>query len=78
MRAEEDRKRVSNNRALVKISGSKEQISVILNQLVRAFGGNNVIHNYPIFDRKTGFYFVFVNILNVANSPTLFQSKEGE
>jgi len=49
-------------RALVKVSGTKHQINVVLNALLRHFGKHDVLYNYPRLNEKTGFYYVFINI----------------
>ena len=55
------RVRVS-ERALVKISGSREQINIVLDALVEKFGKSKVVFNYPSLNERTGFYYLFANI----------------
>lgn len=56
---------MKSNRVLLKISGSKEQINLVLKQIVNAFGESNVVYNYPVLDQRTGFYSIFMNILRI-------------
>lgn len=57
-------------RVLVKVSATTpEQAKYVAEKVISQFGENNVLMNFPRKDERTGFWYIFLNILNVPMNP---------